>query len=112
MSWPSSRTRRVDRRGLRVSETNLATIRELLAQCTPEEQAALFRELRARHLIHEFEEVIGAPAEMILEAVHRAPELTRRMLRGVIADAAFRQFAVRPLAVAGWRAVTPAGNFA
>ena len=95
-----------------MSETNLATIRELLAQCTPEEQAALFRELRARHLIHEFEEVIGAPAEMILEAVHRAPELTRRMLRGVIADAAFRQFAVRPLAVAGWRDVTPAGNFA
>jgi hypothetical protein len=59
-----------------VSEAHLATIRELLAHCSPEEQAALFRELRERHLIHEFEEVIGAPAEMILEAVHRAPELT------------------------------------
>ena len=95
-----------------MSEENLAAIRELLAQCTPQEQAALFRELRAQHLIHEFEEVIGAPAEMILEAVHRAPELTRRMLRGVIADAAFRQFAVRSLAEAGWRDVTPVGNFA
>ena len=49
---------------------------------------------------------------MILEAVHRAPELTRRMLRGVIADAAFRQFAVRALAESGWRDVTPVGNFA
>ncbi len=49
---------------------------------------------------------------MILEAVHRAPELTRRMLRGVIADAAFRQFAVLPLADSGWRDVTPDGNFA
>lgn len=87
-------------------------IRELLAQCSPEEQATLFRELRARHLIHEFEGVIRAPAEMILEAIHRAPELTRRMLRGVIADAAFRQFAVRPLAESGWRDVTPVGNFA
>lgn len=95
-----------------MSEAHLTTIRELLAQCTPEERAALFRELRARHLIHEFEEVIGAPAEMIFEAVHRAPELTRRMLRGVIADAAFRQFAVRSLAESGWRDVTPAGNFA
>lgn len=95
-----------------MSEGNLAAIRELLAQCSPEEQAALFRELRARHLIHEFEEVIGAPAEMILEAVHRAPELTRRMLRGVIADAAFRQFTVRKLADSGWRDISPVGNFA
>lgn len=95
-----------------MSDANLATIRKLLAQCSHEEQAAIFRELRARHIIHEFEEIIGAPAEMILEAVHRAPELTRRMLRGVIADAAFRQFAVRPLAEFGWNDVTPVGNFA
>ncbi|MES2226646.1 MAG: hypothetical protein V4540_02610 [Pseudomonadota bacterium] len=95
-----------------MSEASLVAIRELLAQCTAEEQAVLFRELRARHLIHEFEEVIGAPAEMILDAVHRAPELTRRMLRGVIADAAFRQFAVLPLAALGWRDITPVGNFA
>ena len=95
-----------------MSEEILATIRELLAQCSPQEQEAIFRDLRARHQIHEFEEVIGAPAEMILEAVHRAPELTRRMLRGVIADAAFRQFAVRPLAESGWHDVTPSGNFA
>ena len=112
MFWPLSRTLRVDRRESHVSEENLAAIRELLAQCAPEERAALFRELRAQHLIHEFEEIIGAPAEMILEAVHRAPELTRRMLRGVIADAAFRQFAVRAMAESGWRDVTPVGNFA
>lgn len=72
----------------------------------------LFREMRARHLIHEFERVVGAPAEMILEAVHRAPELTRRMLRGVIADAAFRTFVVPSVAQHGWRDVTPEGNFA
>ena len=112
MSWPSRRIRQVDQRERRVSEANLAIIRDLLAQCSPEEQAAQFRELRAQHLIHEFEEIIGAPAEMILDAVHRAPELTRRMLRGVIADSAFRQFAVRPLAASGWSDVTPVGNFA
>lgn len=107
-----SPTLRADLKVRAVSEAALVAIRELIAQCTPEEQAALFLELRARHRIHEFEEIIGAPAEMILEAVHRAPELTRRMLRGVIADAAFRQFVVVPLAVAGWRDVTPVGNFA
>jgi hypothetical protein len=95
-----------------VSDASIAAIRGLLAQCSVEERAALFRELRAEHRIHEFEAVIGAPAEMILEAVHRAPELTRRMLRGVIADAAFRTFVVPAVAPYGWRDVTPVGNFA
>lgn len=63
-------------------------------------------------MIHEFENVIGAPAEMILEAVHRAPELTRRMLRGVIADAAFRQYIIPPLIDKGWSDSTPEGNYA
>jgi hypothetical protein len=95
-----------------MSDVEIATIRELLALCSLEERAALFRELRAVHQIHEFEAVIGAPAEMILEAVHRAPELTRRMLRGVIADAAFRTFVVPAVESHGWRDVTPEGNFA
>jgi hypothetical protein len=95
-----------------MSDENVAAIRALLAQCSTEEQEAIFRELRARFAIHQFEALIGAPAEMILEAVHRAPELTRRMLRGVIADAAFRQFVVAKLLEAGWRDVTPEGNFA
>lgn len=110
-----SLSNRIDRVGQKVqpvSKATLAAIRDLIAQCSPEEQATLFLELRTRHRIHEFEDIIGAPAEMILEAVHRAPELTRRMLRGVIADAAFRQFAVVPLASKGWRDITPVGNFA
>jgi hypothetical protein len=95
-----------------MTNSDLSIIRELLLQCSHEEQEIIFRELRQRHLIHDFERVIGAPAEMILEAVHRAPELTRRMLRGVIADAAFRTFVITSLEPHGWRDVTPEGNFA
>lgn len=95
-----------------MSDENLIAIRDLLTQCSEEEQETLFRELRQRHIIHEFERIIGAPAEMILEAVHRAPELTRRMLRGVIADAAFRTFVVPTVEAQGWHDVTPEGNFA
>lgn len=95
-----------------MSDDNLVAIRDLLTQCSPEQRETLFRELRQRHVIHEFERIIGAPAEMILEAVHRAPELTRRMLRGVIADAAFRTFVVTAVEPLGWRDVTPQGNFA
>lgn len=94
-----------------MTNNHVASIQDLLANCTVEERAALFKELRATHQIHEFENVIGAPAEMILEAVHRAPELTRRMLRGVIADAAFAQNVVPSLAP-HWQDVTPEGNYA
>lgn len=90
----------------------LQQVRALIDGCSEDEKDALFRDLRQNRVIHEFESVIGAPAEMILEAVHTAPELTRRMLRGVIADAAFRTFAVEPLKGHGWQDVTPVGNFA
>jgi hypothetical protein len=95
-----------------MAESDVIAVRELLAQCAVSEQEAIFRELRQRHVIHEFERIMGAPAEMILEAIHRAPELTRRMLRGVVADAAFRTFVVPSVEELGWRDVTPEGNFA
>lgn len=95
-----------------MSEDALSGIRELLAQCSQEEQQELFNELRQHHRIHEFEDVIGASAEVILDAVHRAPELTRRNLRGVIADAAFRRHVAQPLSQHGWKDVTPEGNYA
>jgi hypothetical protein len=92
-----------------MADEHVVSIKELLAKCSPDERAALFKELRATHQIHQFEQVIGTPAEMILEAIHRAPELTRRMLRGVIADAAFAQFIVPALAPA-WKDDTRPGN--
>lgn len=95
-----------------MADSNLAAVRALLAKCTPQEQETIFRELRKSHLIHEYEQIVGAPAEMILEAVHRAPELTRRMLRGVIADAAFAGFVVPKIKDRGWEDVTPEGNHA
>lgn len=95
-----------------MSDDLLDAVRALLARCSHEQEEVLFRELRRRHSIHEFELAVGAPAEMILDALHRAPELTRRMLRGVIADAAFRTFVIPSLQSLGWHDITPAGNFA
>lgn len=93
-----------------MTERPLPAIKKLLEQCTVDERKALFKELRAAHQIHQLEYDFGAPAEIILEAIHRAPELTRRMLRGVIADAAFAQYVVPALAERGWKDDTPAGN--
>jgi hypothetical protein len=95
-----------------VSESTLNAVRSLLARCTEAEREAVFRELLGQHSIHPYEAMVGAPAEMILEAVHRGSDLTRRMIRGVIADAAFGLLVVPTLSKAGWTDVTPAGNFA
>lgn len=91
---------------------NLDEIRSLLERCTPEDRRELFLELRKYQKLHDLEDVLGVPAEVILESIHRAPELTLRMLRGVIADAAFAQFTIPSLAQFGWRNSTPSGNFA
>jgi len=94
-----------------MTDSSYQKVSDILAKCSDKERKLLFTALRATHQIHELEAIFGAPAEIILEAIHRAPELTRRMLRGVIADAAFALFTVPRLAAHGWRDVTPPGNF-
>jgi hypothetical protein len=94
-----------------MADGDLETIKALLARCTDEERRTVFDDLRQSIQLHRLEVDFGAPAEVILEAIHRAPELTRRMLRGVIADAAFATMVVPSLAKTGWRDVTPEGNY-
>lgn len=93
-----------------MADEKISKIKQFLNSCTDDERRALFKSLRAEYQIHELEDAFGAPAEIILEAIHRAPELTRRMLKGVIADAAFAQYVVPLLADRGWADVTPPGN--
>lgn len=66
--------------------------------------------LRKEFPIHELEKKWNASAELILEAISRAPDLTQRGVRGVIAEASFDQLVVEPLRKAGWRDETPAGD--
>lgn len=94
-----------------MADQDLEAIKSLLARCTDDERRAVFDDLRKSIQLHQLEVDFGAPAEVILEAIHRAPELTRRMLRGVIADAAFATMVVPSLQLRGWSDVTPEGNF-
>lgn len=96
--------------GAQMARDLVVEIRDLLDQCSAAQREDVFRYLRRQVRLHEFEDVVGASAETILEALHQAPELTRRMIRGVIADAAFRAFILSDLASSGWRDVTPEGN--
>lgn len=84
----------------------------VLRGCSPEERKAVFQSLRREFPIHPIEARFNAPAEVILEAINRSPDLTIRGIRGVIADAAFGQYIVPALTVHGWTDATPTGNHA
>jgi hypothetical protein len=85
-------------------------VRRLFPRCTPEERRQLFDELRNEFQLHPLETVMNVKAEAILEALHRAPELTMRMFRGILGDAVFAATVAPRLA--GWTDVTPPGNHA
>jgi hypothetical protein len=69
--------------------SNLEEIKHLLSLCDPTERNELFQQLRREFSIHPLEQALHAKAEIILEAIQRAGSLTLRMIRGVIAEAAF-----------------------
>ncbi len=71
----------------------LEGIKKQLAKCTEEERRDVFESLRRDFYIHPLEKKLNVRAEVILEAIDRASDLTLRGIRGVIAEAAFGQAA-------------------
>lgn len=88
--------------------TEVEEITQLLDRCTDEQCREILQHIRRRVPIHAIEEKLNTQAEVILEAIDRAPDLTLRGVRGIIAEAAFA------VEVAGnledWRDVTPTGE--
>lgn len=76
-------------------------ILELLPRCSPTQRDELLRLLRADGPLHPLEAEWHTRAEVILEAIRLSGDLTRRMLRGILAEAAFRIEVVNRLS--GWR---------
>lgn len=72
-------------------------INELIQRLTSEEQKRLFVELRKSHPIHSLEEEWNIPAEFILEAIARSQDITKRGVRGIIAELAFSRFVLDPI---------------
>ncbi|HOX59017.1 MAG TPA: hypothetical protein P5205_18115 [Candidatus Paceibacterota bacterium] len=62
---------------------------ESLADFSPEQKKRIFEAIRKDITIHPYEKEIGAPAEVILEAISRSPDLTQRGVRGIVAEAIF-----------------------
>ena len=83
-------------------------ISRLLDAVDTDQRRAVFDRLRAEFPIHQLETDLAAPAEVILESFSRAGPLTRRMIRGVIAEAAFAIEVVAKLP--RWEDVSPPGE--
>lgn len=88
----------------------LKEISDLLDQCTPAERLEVFRLLRREIPIHPLERALNTRAEVILEAISKAPDLTVRGVRGIIAEASFVVDVIGPLMAKGWHDVTPKGD--
>jgi hypothetical protein len=69
--------------------SELESIAECLGRWKPEQRRRLFEQLRREFNIHPLEKEWNVQAEIILEAISRASDLTQRGIRGVIAEAAF-----------------------
>src|SRR5262245_10463343 len=83
-------------------------IKRLLTQCNSAQRHEVFRHLRQEFAIHPLEQELHAKAEIILEAIRRAGGLTLRMIRGVIAEAAFGVEVVERLS--NWQSLPLSGD--
>lgn len=88
--------------------TEIQKIKHLLSLCSPAQRQEVFRYLRKEFPIHSLEVELNTDAEIILEAIHRSSGLTLRMIRGVIAEAAFEINVVERLQ--GWSNIAPPGD--
>lgn len=71
---------------------SISEVERLLGTMSPDERTQVLRILRVEHRvpIHPIEAAWSTTAESILEAIHAAPDLTQRGVRGVLAEAIFR----------------------
>lgn len=84
----------------------------LIAHLSHDERVALLSRLRKEYPIHSLEREWNTTAEALLEAISRSSDLTRRGIRGILAEASFHANVLPELLRTGWQDVTPAGDAA
>lgn len=87
---------------------DVESLLDLIDGLPPDERRQVFDHLRAGTALHPLETDLNTTAEVVLEAIRRAGGLVLRMIRGVIAEAAFAVQVVPTLT--GWTETTPTGD--
>jgi hypothetical protein len=88
---------------------SVEAIKKLISECSPGEQEAVKLYLRTL-LPHPLESEWGIDAETILSAIRRSSDLTKRGVRGIIAEAVFENSVIPSIKVSGWEPVDIVGN--
>jgi hypothetical protein len=93
-----------------VTERAKREIERLIDECSEDEKRAIFEYLKARvpQKQHPLETEWGISGDVILSAIARSSDLTRRGVRGVIAEAVFESH-ILPFA-SEWRSLTFTGD--
>ncbi|MBI5320887.1 hypothetical protein [Bradyrhizobium sp.] len=77
---------------------------------TPDQKQQIFADIRDGVLIHPLERQFHVNAEIILEAIHRAPDITQRGVRGLIAELTFVIDIMPKMEAEGWKNDPPIGE--
>lgn len=86
-------------------------VKALIESLTPEELASVAAYLRSKLPKHDLESKWGIDADVILDAIFRAKDITQRGVRGVVAEAVFEKD-VLPRITERWKSLTVIGDLA
>ncbi len=87
---------------------NLQEIKRLIDECSEEQCKDVLLYIRQRVDIHPLEKRLNCSAEIILESIARAADITLRGIRGIITEVAFKHGILDKLTT--WRDITPVGE--
>lgn len=90
------------------TDMSLQEIKRLIDECDEEQCKDVLQYVRKRVDIHPLEKQLNCPAELILESIARAADITIRGIRGIITEVAFKHEVIDKLVV--WRDITPTGE--
>jgi hypothetical protein len=82
----------------------------LIARADENDRKAILTVLRKKISLHPLEEEWGVPAEAILSAIGRATDLTKRGIRGILAESIFEQVIIPLLISNGWKQLAIVGD--
>jgi hypothetical protein len=91
---------------------SLEAIKQAIDQCSPDERQDLFRFLRAKMPPHPLEVEWGIDGDDVLRSLHRATDLSKRGVRGLIAEFMFERDVLPSVREDGWKPVSiPKGDW-
>ena len=82
----------------------------IINRLSQQEQQELFQILREKFPVHQLEQQWNISAEYILEAISRSQDITKRGVRGIIAELCFINYVLKPLESRGWRELSISGD--